>query len=78
VLQAKQNVCVHNLSFSTLIFNPQAAVDFCRYNDCGKEDRFDLEVVFKNSAIKAIVEDIESKSYGKREEVTQLWVKEGD
>jgi hypothetical protein len=34
-------------------------------------------VGFKNSAIKAIVEDIESKSYGKREEVTQLWVKEG-
>ena len=68
-----------NLSFSTLIFNPSRLLStFVDIMIVVKKDRFDLEVGFKNSAIKAIVEGIESKSYGKREEVTQLWVKEGD
>ena len=62
VPQAKQNVCVHNLSFSTLIFHPFSLLStFVDIMIAVKKIDFDLDVGSRLSVIKAMVEDIEIK-----------------
>ena len=71
--QAKQNVCLHNLSSPLGLQSFQVASTFVDIMVAAKKR--DLEVGSNNFSYLAIVED-RDKRYGKRGEVTQLWVKE--
>ena len=73
VQQAKQNVCLHNLT-SPSRSSLQVASTFVDIMVAAKK-RY-LEVGSKNSVIWQLSKTLRLKDTGKRGEVTQLWVKE--